>query len=173
MAVRDKARKPNIIDRDRNIFIGIDTPIRKSEGPAGYFAATTTVLESVKNNIRNLLQTHQGERYLQPTLGMNLRKFLFEMANEEVMTDIETEILEQISIHLSYLQVDEVIVSDSEFDPNIPENTINVSISYRIENTRESDVLNLSLDVSDSGMDDSISYWGTFNDHKSTYKLHK
>ena len=32
MAVRDKARKPNIIDRDRNIFIGIDTPIRKSEG---------------------------------------------------------------------------------------------------------------------------------------------
>ena len=75
MAIKDTTRKPYIEDNDENIFIGIDLPFRKSNGIEGYFASTSTTIESVKNNIRNLVNTHQGERFMQPQLGMNLRKF--------------------------------------------------------------------------------------------------
>ena len=33
-------------------------------------------IEAIKNNIRLLLQTEQGERVFQPNLGMNLRRFV-------------------------------------------------------------------------------------------------
>ena len=84
MAIKDTSKKPFIEDRDDNVFIGIDLPFRKSDGIEGWFASTTTTIESVKNNIRNLLSTSAGERFLQPTLGLNLRRFLFDQMTEEL-----------------------------------------------------------------------------------------
>ena len=57
MAIKDTTRKPFIEDNDENIFIGIDLPFRRSDGKEGYFASTTTTIEAVKNNIRNLVRT--------------------------------------------------------------------------------------------------------------------
>ena len=59
MAIRDTSRKPYIEDNNTDIFIGLDLPIRKSEGKEGYFASTSTTIEAVKNNIRNLLNNRQ------------------------------------------------------------------------------------------------------------------
>ena len=73
MAIKDTSRKPYIEDNDTNIFIGLDLPLRKSEGKEGFFASTKTTLEAVKNNIRNLLQTSEGERIFQPQLGLDLK----------------------------------------------------------------------------------------------------
>ena len=72
MAIKDTTKKPYIIDRDDKIFVGIDLPFRKSEGRDGWFTSTTTTIEAVKNNIKNLLQTQKGERFMQPFLGINL-----------------------------------------------------------------------------------------------------
>ena len=74
MAIRDRIRKPYIVDNDEEVFIGIDLPFRKSDGREGWFASTSTTIEATKNNIRNLLSTNQGERLMQPSLGINLRK---------------------------------------------------------------------------------------------------
>ena len=84
MAIKNPNRKPFIEDNDNNIFIGLDLPIRKSHGKQGYFASSKTTIEAVKNNIRNLLNTNQGERLYQPTLGLNLKKYLFEQINDDV-----------------------------------------------------------------------------------------
>ena len=51
MAIKDTTKKPFINDRDENIFIGLDLPIRRGDGVEGYFASTSTTIESVKNNI--------------------------------------------------------------------------------------------------------------------------
>ena len=69
MAIKDLSKKPFVEDRDNNVFIGIDLPFRKSDGVEGWFASTKTTIEAVKNNIKNLLSTHKGERYLQPNIG--------------------------------------------------------------------------------------------------------
>ena len=78
MAIRDTWRKAFIQDNDANVKIGIDLPIRRGDTNDGFFATTSTTIEAVKNNIRNLLQTNEGERFFQPNLGLNLRRLLFE-----------------------------------------------------------------------------------------------
>jgi len=94
LAVKDTSRKPYIEDNDENIFIGIDLPFRKSSGIEGWFASTSTTIEAVKNNIRNLLQTNSGERLMQPNLGINLRKYLFEQYTDDVSFSIQNEIID-------------------------------------------------------------------------------
>ena len=73
MAIRDTSRKPFIQDNDTRVKVGIDLPIRRGDDIDGFFATTSTTIEAVKNNIRNLLQTDEGERFFQPNLGLNLK----------------------------------------------------------------------------------------------------
>lgn len=108
MAFKDTSRKPFIEDRDTNIFIGLDLPIRRGDGKDGYFASTTTTIEAVKNNIRNLLLTQKGERLMQPNLGMNLRKYLFEPLGEENDIVIRDDILDTINFWLPFVQVKDI-----------------------------------------------------------------
>tara|TARA_R100000005_G_C4990555_1_gene197994 strand:+ start:700 stop:1185 length:486 start_codon:yes stop_codon:yes gene_type:complete len=110
MAIRDTSRKPYIEDNDTRIFIGLDLPIRKSEGKEGYFASTSTTIEAVKNNIRNLLNTHQGERLMQPNLGINLRKYLFQQVTDEFIVQIQDDILDVLEIWLPFVEVRDIIV---------------------------------------------------------------
>ena len=92
MAIKDTTRKPYIEDNDTNIKIGIDLPIRRGSTSDGFFATTSTTIEAVKNNIRNLLNTEKGERFFQPNLGMGLRKFLFQNITDESTLTIQNEI---------------------------------------------------------------------------------
>ena len=82
MAIRDTSRKPYIEDNDTKVKIGIDLPIRRGDDLDGFFATTSTTIEAVKNNIRNLLQTEEGERFFQPNLGIGLRKILFNIKQD-------------------------------------------------------------------------------------------
>ena len=110
MAIRDTSRKPYIEDNNTDIFIGLDLPIRKSEGKEGYFASTSTTIEAVKNNIRNLLNTHQGERLMQPNLGINLRKYLFQQVTDEFIVQIQDDILDVLEMWLPFVEVRDIIV---------------------------------------------------------------
>ena len=47
-------------DFNPNVSVGIDLPFRMGDTNDGYFATTKTTIESIKNNIRLLLNTHQG-----------------------------------------------------------------------------------------------------------------
>ena len=65
-------------DVNPNISVGIDLPFRLGGENEGYFATSKTTIDSIKNDIRLLLGTHQGARFFRPTHGNNLRKYLFE-----------------------------------------------------------------------------------------------
>ena len=126
MAIKDINRKPFIEDNDSDIYIGIDLPIRKSEGKEGYFASTKTTIEAVKNNISNLIQTDLGERLFQPRLGLNLRKFLFEQFNEDIILEIQNEILDALESWLPFVEVSDIQVSDDN-------NKLNINIIFNIK----------------------------------------
>ena len=146
MAIRDTSRKPYIEDNDTRIFIGLDLPIRKSEGKEGYFASTSTTIEAVKNNIRNLLNTHQGERLMQPNLGINLRKYLFQQVTDEFIVQIQDDILDVLEIWLPFVEVRDIIVKvgnnvselliDVVFNITQDPNTLN-SVQISIASTSE------------------------------------
>ena len=135
MAVLDtnKTKKPYIVDRDTQIKIGIDLPIRRDDNIDGYFASTSTTIEAVKNNIKNLLQTEKGERYLQPDLGVTLRRHLFENVDEGVSDSIREDILSSFAMWLPFVKVVDLNVNIQSGEDDYSRNSINVDIKFSID----------------------------------------
>ena len=140
MAIKDTSKKPFIEDRDNNVFIGIDLPFRKSDGIEGWFASTTTTIEAVKNNIRNLVRTNKGERLMQPQLGLNLRNYLFEQFTDELRLSIENDILDTFNFWLPFVEIKGLDINMNETDA-IGKNKMSIFITFNIirdPNTLES-----------------------------------
>lgn len=131
MAIKDTSKKPYIIDRDSNIKVGIDLPIRRGDKKDGWFASTTTTIEAVKNNIRNLLNTNTGERLMQPNLGMNLRNLLFEQIDDETMLTVQNSILDSFQLWLPFVEVRDIQIVNN--DSKTDKNQIAVSIIFNIK----------------------------------------
>ena len=149
MAIRDKSRKPYIQDNDTNVKVGIDLPIRRDDGLDGFFATTSTTIEAVKNNIRNLLSTNEGERFFQPNLGLNLRKLLFEHITNENLIGVQDAILDKLAFWLPFVEVRDIQVLNIENDSSIRSNEIRVKIIFNIKqdpNTLNSVTLDFSND---------------------------
>ena len=132
MAIRDSSKKPYVVDRDNDRFVGIDYPLHKSSGKEGWFASTSTTIEAVKVNIRNLLKTGKGERLMQPTLGVNLRRFLFEQFTSETRIAVENEIVETFRTWLPFVQVRNIEIKMKDTDETVGRNTMSISILFNI-----------------------------------------
>ena len=131
MAIINKNKKPYSVDENKNIFIGLDLPIRKSDGAEGYFKSTETTIESVKNNIRSLLLTNSGERLMQPTIGMNFKKYLFEQFTEDLQDKVKSEILDKFNFWLPFVNITNVDVSMNKLD-SIGQNEMNIKVTFNI-----------------------------------------
>jgi phage baseplate assembly protein W len=122
MAIIDTSISGSTIEnRDQDIFIGIDLPFYKSNGSEGYFASTKITLHSVKNNLINLLKTEKGERYMQPSLGLNLKSLLFEPVTGDIENTVREDILSTLATWLPFVQIrelDVVVEGSGEFDRN-------------------------------------------------------
>jgi phage baseplate assembly protein W len=148
MAIRDITKNPFIEDRNSNIFIGIDYPFRKSDGVEGYFTSTSTTIKAVKNNIKMLLNTHKGERLMQPNLGAGLRRFLFEQFTEDTVIAVQNEIIDTLKRWLPFVEIKEIDVSMDELSA-IGKNKMTISILFNIirdPNTLES----VEIDIGES-----------------------
>ena len=153
MAIKDTTKKPYIIDRDEEIFVGIDLPFRKSDGIDGWFASTTTTIEAVKNNIRNLLQTNDGERFFQPTLGVDLRQYMFEQVSDDIVLEIQNDILNKFAFWLPFVEVKDIEIKTNEDDKIVGSSEIRVVIIFNITqdpDTLDSVILNFSSDINDN-----------------------
>ena len=152
MAVKDTSRKPFIEDNDDNIKIGIDLPIRRDGVKDGFFASTSTTIEAVKNNIRNLLQTNEGERFMQPTLGINLRRLLFEQISEQTILAVQDSILDKFDLWLPFVEVRDIQVLSKDNTTDIGANEIRVKILFNIKqdpNTLDSVTLDFNSEISE------------------------
>tara|TARA_R100001015_G_C4604448_1_gene159448 strand:+ start:665 stop:1153 length:489 start_codon:yes stop_codon:yes gene_type:complete len=153
MAIRDTSRKPYIQDNDTNVKVGIDLPIRRGDDLDGFFATTSTTIEAVKNNIRNLLQTNEGERFFQPNLGLNLRKLLFEHITNENLIGIQNSILDKMEFWLPFVEVRDIQVLSRDNTTTVGANEIRVKILFNIKqdpNTLDSVNLDFSGDISET-----------------------
>ena len=153
MAIRDTSRKPFIQDNDTKVKIGIDLPIRRGDTNDGFFATTSTTIEAVKNNIRNLLQTEEGERFFQPNLGIGLRKLLFEHITESNLIGVQDAILDKFEFWLPFVEVRDIQVLNRENTTDIGVNEIRIKILFNIKqdpNTLDSVTLNFSSDISET-----------------------
>ena len=140
MAIIDTTKKPYTQDRDEDIFVGIDYPFHKSFGVDGWFKSTETTIEAVKNNIKMLLMTNKGERFMQPNLGLNLRQYMFEQFTDELRITIENEIVDTFKFWLPFVQLRDLVIKMEETDA-IGKNKLKISVLFNIvkdPNTLES-----------------------------------
>ena len=153
MAIKDTSRKPYVEDNDTNIKVGIDLPIRRGDDLDGFFATTSTTIEAVKNNIRNLLQTEEGERFFQPNLGIGLRRLLFEHITNENLIGVQDTILDKIEFWLPFVEIRNIQVLSRDDSTDIGANEIRVKIDFNIKqdpNTLDSITLDFSSDISET-----------------------
>ena len=136
MAILVKSNKPFIVDKDTKILVGIDLPFTRSN-TYGYFSPTLTTVDAVKNNIRSLLNTEQGERLMQPTIGLNLKKFLFEPITEETNLLIEDEIVNTFKLWLPFVNIKDLKITSEETD-SIDKNKITINILFGIHRNNQS-----------------------------------
>ena len=152
MAIKDTSRKPFIQDNDTKVKVGIDLPIRRGDDLDGFFATTSTTIEAVKNNIRNLLQTEEGERFFQPNLGLGLRSLLFEHITSENLITVQDAILDKMELWLPFVEVRDIQVLSTDDSTDVGVNEIRIKISFNIKqdpNTLDSVTLNFSSDITE------------------------
>ena len=162
MAIKDTSRKPYIEDNDTRVKIGIDLPIRRGDSFEGYFASSSTTIEAVKNNIRNLLNTHRGERVFQPNLGLNLRRLLFEHITSDNLLGVQNAILDQLELWLPFVEVRDIKIFRKEDDIVVGSNEIRVKVIFNIKqdpNTLDSVTMDFSGQINES---ESLTTGGTY-----------
>ena len=131
MPILDKRKNQFIEDQDTRVSVGIDFPFARVPNQDGYFKTTKTTVESIKNNIRLLLQTERGERVFQPNLGMNLKRFVFEQITENTAIEIENDIVDTFETWLPFVELQDI---DVNIDPtNDVNNKIGINITFNIK----------------------------------------
>ena len=131
MPILDSRTNQFIEDQDTRVSVGIDFPFARVPNQDGYFKTTKTTIDAIKNNIKLLLQTEQGERVFQPTLGMGLKQFVFEQINENTTIEIENNIVDVFNTWLPFIDLKDIqINTDSE---NRVNNKININITFSIK----------------------------------------
>ena len=131
MAIIDPRVNQFIEDKDTRVRVGLQMPLGRQPGSNdGYFASTKTTMDAVKEDVKLLLLTQQGERLFQPLLGMNIRRFLFEQITENTVIEIENDIVATFSRWLPFVQLNDINIDISDQDRN----KIKIDIKFNIAN---------------------------------------
>jgi phage baseplate assembly protein W len=96
-------------------------------------AMHATLLENVKQGLKNLILTNPGER-IDLNYGVGLRRYLFENITDDTLSAIKTRIISQIDKYAPYVNITTVEVKQSAL---LPDNGIVVSIHFSVARSAE------------------------------------
>jgi len=102
----------------------------------------------INYNLKCVLLTHPGENISDPSYGVGLHFFLFELNNGITRDEIIRSIEEQVSYYVPQIFLKEVIIESDSAD--IDENSLVIKIIYSIENQVSEFVLEMG-DVGNIG----------------------
>ena len=128
MPIIDRRKDRFVEDQDTRVSVGIDFPFGRVPNGDGYFKTTKTTIDSIKNNIKLLLQTNQGERLFQPNLGMNLRQLLFEQMTEDLQIQIENNIVDVFERWLPFVNLTNINI---ERKNDVNQTNVNIEFNIR------------------------------------------
>jgi phage baseplate assembly protein W len=123
--------KVKVQDLTENDYKVLGIGINKTSDSNGIFSVNYTTLTQAKDNLKNLILTHKGERTMNPEFGCDIWKLLFEpIIEEEIDKQIENTIVDAVSIWLPYLNIDTIVF---DYDSNdIDSHTINLDIKFSL-----------------------------------------
>lgn len=119
--------------------LAIKLPLIRDD--ADGFETVKSFRSLVKQNFKMLLLTDRGERVMEPNYGVGLKKYLFENFDQSTFSRIETDILEQVSIYMPIVAIQEISFQPSDQFSN----RLNIKIAYAIPEIAAKDLLQFTI----------------------------
>lgn len=131
-----KEYKVNPLDLKRNKAVGVKLPL----GGDPLFSLSYTTEEQAISNLKNLLLTRKGERPFQPTFGTDIYSLLFEQISEQLSSDLEESLRNDIQYWLPYIIIDEInIITNEDY------NRIDISLKVKVTEQGANVVINMMI----------------------------
>jgi phage baseplate assembly protein W len=124
------------LDTKPSVGVGVALPFN---APA-VFKTTYTTQESIKYNLINFFLTNQPERYLNPTFGGDLRKFVFEQITQNNLNLLKQNIQESLNLYFP-----NVVVEALNILPDTDNNQVDITLKYSILNTGINDTIEIQF----------------------------
>ena len=118
--------------------LGVRLPL-SLDGTDG-FGMIKTIREMVKQNLKMLILTVPGERVMEPDFGVGMKQFLFQNFSENVYSEIDNKIREQVSLYMPSVSIQDVSFYSVEPDSNI----LRLRIVYSIPAIAVNDLLDIT-----------------------------
>ena len=97
------------------------------------FASVYTIADQTKENLKSLILTRIGERYMLPEFGTNLLNMLFEPISYEFNDGVSTSITNAINRWLPYVVIENLKVVTALDDPSL-QHMVEISLTYSVQN---------------------------------------
>jgi phage baseplate assembly protein W len=109
-SIEDGNLTTSILTTRERVYSDIDLSFARKQDNDIY---KRTDVEAVKQAVKNILMTNQGEKPFRPNYGGNLSGLLFELISDPVVkADIKQTIISQIEAYEPRARVTDVIVND-------------------------------------------------------------
>jgi len=112
-----------------------------SRDSADGFGMIKEIEEMIRQNLKMLILTNPGERIMDPEFGVGMRQFLFQNYSENVYSEIDSKIREQVSIYIPAVRIQDVKFYSIEEDSNI----IKFRLVYTIPAIGINDLIDLTI----------------------------
>lgn len=115
-------------DIKKDVALGIKISSQNS-----IFKSVYNIAEQTKENLKSLLLTRIGERYMLPEFGTNLLNMLFEPITYEFNSNIQDSITTAIQKWLPYVVIQNFNVVTVLDDPSL-QHMVEMSLTYSVQN---------------------------------------
>ncbi len=110
----------------------------------GPYRLNKTLLETVRQNLKNLILTSPGERIMIPEFGVGLRRFLFEGISPKTYQQLDFKIREQVNKYMPFINIEQIDFFTMENNSTLAPNEVNVQLVYNLGQVAATDVLSIS-----------------------------
>jgi phage baseplate assembly protein W len=101
---------------------------------------TITDMSAIRQSIKNIILTNNGERAFNYLFGGNLYSTLFENYELELILEIQSNILNNLRAYERRIEVNDILVTE-----NPEENSVSVTVDFFVPNLQKNDVITVDL----------------------------
>jgi|TARA_R110001583_G_scaffold14755_2_gene61507 phage baseplate assembly protein W len=110
-----------------------------TENAGSVFVSTYSTEEQAISNIKNLLLTTKGERYMQPDFGTDLQNLLFEQQVEDLQPRITESLTRDIEKWLPYISLISIDIAQ-------PDHNLIIKVVFKVNRVGANLVINIVAD---------------------------
>ena len=112
--------------------------------PNGY-GLNQTHKQLVNQNFRMLILTAPGERMMDPSFGVGMRNYLFELDSAFTQSNIAEKIHEQVNRYMPFIDIVDISFISAADDETLDTNWLGIRIRYVIVPLQQGDLLEITV----------------------------